>query len=94
MNELNLKAFIIIQQDTIDRYKNMAKEDSAYDYTEEISQHQDIIDALEKQIIHPVQIMNIKSKDKKYGVCPICKRGVVGEESAYCKFCGQKLKWD
>jgi len=94
MKESNMEAFIWIQQDTINRYKKMAEEDGIYDYAEEISQHQDIIDALEKQITKPVQIKNIKSQDKKYGVCPSCKRGIVGEESVYCKFCGQKLNWN
>jgi len=93
MNEPNLKAFIMIQQNAIDSYKQMALEDE-YDYSKEINQHQDIIDALEKQITKPVQIKNIKSQDKKYGVCPSCKRGIVGEESVYCKFCGQKLNWN
>lgn len=99
MNELDLKAFISIEQNVVNGYKKMSEFNkynykSKYDYKSEIEQHKGIIDALEKQIAKPVQIKNVKSQDKKYGVCPNCKRGVVGEDSTYCKFCGQKLDWN
>ena len=99
MRELNLKAFIMIQQAIIDRYKKLAAEDGKYDYAEEISQHQDIIDACAKQIAQTV----IHDKSQNVYNCPACKGYIkedeyfgypIGEDENHCKLCGQKLKWN
>ena len=87
MDELNLKAFISIQQETIERYKELSTH-GLYDYAKEISQHQDIVDALKKQIYsQPMYFDGLRGGLE----CPNCKTNVK-KSQRYCSVCGQKIR--
>jgi len=102
MNEENLKKYIKLQQIGIDTFKSLEEQNRIYDFTNEINNHQEIIDCISKQISEkPVSGLGLSSvfihddggADDLLKFTLHCKRCghalEIGED--YCMKCGQKI---
>ena len=94
---LDIEHECMLRKSHDDCNRNCADCDLVQDDDELHEMYTNVISLLKEQ--EPKQVIGIADsiEGMEVGYCPSCNKGIVNkkiDETKFCKFCGQKVKWD